>query len=280
MVVMACETRRRPCGEPFPSDCHPVGRRPRQCRRRAGEGPAGHNVVGRYYDPTTGQFLSVDPEVQQTREAFQYADDDPVSTTDPSGLCWSVAPGAFGPCPMPPPGVPYNGSFTLDEIAEYPQVLKGLNPDDVMQLLGPEGIPSDAYVGPAHSGSLGEGPGWKIELKSRGNITIRWSPGSAREDHPDTPYWKVASGKYGAKEGERIPAGQWEDRPAEYRGPRTGTSGIGGGDDESGTEPCLTSFRSSRSVKGGAVLLSCGADDFGGFGGDPWGDDDPVVELD
>ncbi|MGA2531190.1 MAG: RHS repeat-associated core domain-containing protein [Acidimicrobiales bacterium] len=42
-------------------------------------------VVGRYYDPQTGQFLSVDSKVQQTLEAYLYVGDDPVNGTDPSG---------------------------------------------------------------------------------------------------------------------------------------------------------------------------------------------------
>ncbi len=43
-------------------------------------------VVGRYYDPETGQFLSVDPAVQQTLNAYLYAGDDPVNAGDPLGL--------------------------------------------------------------------------------------------------------------------------------------------------------------------------------------------------
>jgi RHS repeat-associated protein len=42
-------------------------------------------LIGRYYDPQTGQFLSVDPEVQESLEAFGYAGDDPVDGTDPTG---------------------------------------------------------------------------------------------------------------------------------------------------------------------------------------------------
>lgn len=41
--------------------------------------------VGRYYDPQTGQFLSVDPEVRRTLESFLYSGDDPVSYNDPTG---------------------------------------------------------------------------------------------------------------------------------------------------------------------------------------------------
>jgi RHS repeat-associated protein len=43
-------------------------------------------LIGRYYDPQTGQFLSVDPEVEQTEQAFIYVGDDPLNAIDPSGL--------------------------------------------------------------------------------------------------------------------------------------------------------------------------------------------------
>ena len=43
-------------------------------------------LVNRYYDPATGQFLSIDPLVDQTGEAYAYAGGDPVNETDPTGL--------------------------------------------------------------------------------------------------------------------------------------------------------------------------------------------------
>jgi RHS repeat-associated protein len=39
----------------------------------------------RWYDPGTGQFLSVDPLESQTQQAYAYADDNPVNETDPTG---------------------------------------------------------------------------------------------------------------------------------------------------------------------------------------------------
>ncbi len=42
------------------------------------------DVIGRYYDPTTGQFLSVDPLVDQTGQPYSYAGDDPVENSDPT----------------------------------------------------------------------------------------------------------------------------------------------------------------------------------------------------
>lgn len=42
-------------------------------------------LVHRYYDPSTGQFLSVDPLLSQTGAPYSYAGSDPVNKTDPSG---------------------------------------------------------------------------------------------------------------------------------------------------------------------------------------------------
>jgi RHS repeat-associated protein len=41
----------------------------------------------RYYDPSTQQFLTVDPLVAQTEQAYAYAAGSPTNFTDPSGLC-------------------------------------------------------------------------------------------------------------------------------------------------------------------------------------------------
>jgi len=41
----------------------------------------------RWYDPATGQFMVVDPKVESTWMPYAYADDNPLSNTDPMGLC-------------------------------------------------------------------------------------------------------------------------------------------------------------------------------------------------
>jgi RHS repeat-associated protein len=51
----------------------------------------------RYYDSTTGQFLSRDPATASTREPYGYLSDSPLNGTDPTGL-----DGAF-PCLLPWP---------------------------------------------------------------------------------------------------------------------------------------------------------------------------------
>ncbi|GLZ37140.1 RHS repeat-associated core domain-containing protein [Actinokineospora sp. NBRC 105648] len=44
----------------------------------------------RYYEPTTAQFLTVDPLVDRTRAPYSYAGDNPLNHTDPSGMSfWS-----------------------------------------------------------------------------------------------------------------------------------------------------------------------------------------------
>ena len=45
----------------------------------------------RYYDPGTGQFISVDTLVGMTRQPYAYVGGDPVNGADPMGLfCWSL----------------------------------------------------------------------------------------------------------------------------------------------------------------------------------------------
>jgi RHS repeat-associated protein len=43
----------------------------------------------RYYDPSTAQFLTVDPQVDQTGTPYAYTGDNPLNYTDLMGLCWS-----------------------------------------------------------------------------------------------------------------------------------------------------------------------------------------------
>ncbi len=48
-------------------------------------------LVDRYYDPTTGQFISVDPDVSVTGQPYIYTADDPVNETDPQGDMLPIA---------------------------------------------------------------------------------------------------------------------------------------------------------------------------------------------
>ncbi|HXY73078.1 MAG TPA: RHS repeat-associated core domain-containing protein [Actinomycetota bacterium] len=59
----------------------------------------------RYYDPATGQFLSQDPALMRTGQAYHYSGSDPVNGLDPSGLAESCndapcPPAASEHCPL------------------------------------------------------------------------------------------------------------------------------------------------------------------------------------
>ena len=43
-------------------------------------------LINRYYDPVTGQFISVDPWVEMTGQPYQFVNADPVNFSDPNGL--------------------------------------------------------------------------------------------------------------------------------------------------------------------------------------------------
>ena len=58
-------------------------------------------LVNRYYDPSTEQFISVDPLVSQTGQPFSYAGDDPVNESDPSGADDDPSSPASGPSGAP-----------------------------------------------------------------------------------------------------------------------------------------------------------------------------------
>ena len=47
--------------------------------------------AARWYDPATGEFLSVDPDFSKTLDAYGYADENPLDGTDPSGLSGETA---------------------------------------------------------------------------------------------------------------------------------------------------------------------------------------------
>ena len=85
MVAMSFGTTCRRGRHTSASGPHHVPRRARRCPRRHGGGPSEPVVVGRYYDTTTGQFLSVDPQLQQTLDPYAYGAGDPVNDVDPTG---------------------------------------------------------------------------------------------------------------------------------------------------------------------------------------------------
>jgi RHS repeat-associated protein len=199
-------------------------------------------LINRYYDPATGQFVSVDPMVNETNQPYAYAGDDPVNGVDPSGLL--------------PFGLSDEGSLSIDEILQNPQLVKDLNPEEVLTQIG--GVPDGWQVSPANGQTV---PGWKIfQLKPSGvriGNQIRWNITNS-DDHPDQPQWTVTNS--GTK--TRVPGGEWANGPEEYVG----------NSNEPDVGPCDASMNSSL---GNVILAGCGIPD-GGFGEDPFGDDEVI----
>jgi hypothetical protein len=79
----------------------PISRRRRDRRRRALclRAAQFRSLLHRYYDPATGQFLSLDPLVAATTTPYVYVTGDPVNFLDPLGLGLLTDIGhVFNPC--------------------------------------------------------------------------------------------------------------------------------------------------------------------------------------
>jgi len=65
---------------------------PLHVRQQYADAESGHYYLrARYYDPISSQFISRDPAVTSTREAYGYAGDSPLNGSDPTGLdFWST----------------------------------------------------------------------------------------------------------------------------------------------------------------------------------------------
>ena len=86
----------------------------------------------RTYDPTTSQFLNVDPLVAQTGEPYSYAGDNPVNREDPSGLDWEgqpPPPNQIPPTGAVPGGRPLPGFDTMGRNPFFPGGRYYFNPD-------------------------------------------------------------------------------------------------------------------------------------------------------
>ena len=62
-----------------------------RCRAHRRETATPWYPDGRYYDPATSQFLSVDPLVDVTQQPYGYANENPANESDPTGM-WSLNP--------------------------------------------------------------------------------------------------------------------------------------------------------------------------------------------
>jgi RHS repeat-associated protein len=104
----------------------------------------------RAYDPTTAQFLRVDPLVGFTLAHYNYVDDNPLNGSDPSGLCGLGSLGDFCDCfdPTSTGNAAYQGAEALNKVTSgvinLPWVLTRPAFVDAAALLGCAAPGSDA----------------------------------------------------------------------------------------------------------------------------------------
>ncbi len=121
-------------------------------------------LLHRYYDPSTGQFISVDPDLASTGAPYQYVGGDPVNLTDPTGLrlpiavscstsCVSETPTGLGDAGASPTPMETNPLQAL--AGDSPAVLAALQTVYDLQLLQAAGYPSgESSSNPAPSSAL------------------------------------------------------------------------------------------------------------------------------
>ena len=136
----------------------------------------------RNYDPTTAQFLSVDPAVSVTRAPYNYAGDDPVNNADPTGRS-SEGLGEGVPCYFPfcaPPPSATEGAEQLGKgiVEGGREVAEGIahGAESIWNAVGGEG----AERNPAQDKKLTD---QEIEaLKKGGSHPHELKPGGSSED--------------------------------------------------------------------------------------------------
>jgi RHS repeat-associated protein len=145
----------------------------------------------RVYDPTTAQFLSVDPAVALTREPYPYGGDNPVNRRDPDGLSAEGLEGVpcYWPlCGPPPPAVEgvQHGIETVEHGIEgvWNAVNENEGPNDEGEAeLREKEAQRESCGNPAEP----PGPGW--EWKGKGPVGSNegswFNPENDESLHPD-----------------------------------------------------------------------------------------------
>jgi RHS repeat-associated protein len=96
-------------------------------------------LIHRYYDPQTGQFLTVDPLLDQTGQPYTYAADDPINADDPDGAVrvqpWGFRGGLYvlalaaaGPCLLNPAARNSGGQIVVKKVIDLINEARRLPP--------------------------------------------------------------------------------------------------------------------------------------------------------
>ncbi len=118
-------------------------------------------LISRYYDPQTGQFTSLDPEVDQTLAPYAYAGGNPASETDPTGQWSSSCKGGGGAYASPR----YKWAlwFTCDQIRQAIE-----NSDSFKEIKAKNQIGDVSGAGAEYAAMVCEGCNWDLKVYLNG----------------------------------------------------------------------------------------------------------------
>lgn len=102
------------------------------------------NLRARVYDPGRGQFLTRDPAIVRTREVYGYASENPINSSDPTGLCGFSSWGDLGDCFNPIS----NGNIAHQGASLVYHGVTNFSPPSARQL-------AESYVGFFDGGTVG-----------------------------------------------------------------------------------------------------------------------------
>jgi len=155
----------------------------------------GVSGVYRYYDPTTGDFLTVDPMVAETQQPYYYAGDDPVNNSDPTGRATSGKHGtssvAGSPCARTALGTTKVETLAgiADILSYYPTGVDGYSQQELGGFLYEAAI-TNAQIFAAASGMSGNQLQWECLINGVSGCL------GAIDPSPN-PWWATPAGAAG-----------------------------------------------------------------------------------
>jgi RHS repeat-associated protein len=115
--MMDAMARSTACPSMPPTSIHGTSRHRRQCSLHTPKAAGSRSLVHRYYDPASGQFAAVDPQVGLTHSSYSYASGDPINDSDASGLCSTPTGNADKPFAYTPGACTSGQAREIDEAA-------------------------------------------------------------------------------------------------------------------------------------------------------------------
>ncbi len=157
----------------------------------------------RTYDPTTAQFLSVDPAVAITREPYAYVGDNPLDRADPTGLCnaepWTGSFWTDGNCLSGAVGGPNGGGSqpVWWDIPAYAAILIPCVAGG--EALCASGLAASGAAQTRGSGSSGSAEGFSLcafvgRVGDESGLPPNWQPPTNEPQSPPVdipPGWRV-----------------------------------------------------------------------------------------